>query len=65
VSNIVGASGFETVSGTSIIYTDSGGTSPFVGDGNYYKVQITGSSLFTSSQVDGSGNVGGSIALCS
>jgi hypothetical protein len=64
VSNIGGGAGFETITPSSVIYTDSGGITPFVGDNNYYKIQITGSSLFTSSQVDGSGNVGGSIDLC-
>jgi hypothetical protein len=64
VSNIGGTIGNETVSTSSVIYTDSGGTTPFIGDGDYYKIKITGSSIFTSSQVDGSGNVVGLISIC-
>lgn len=64
VSNIGGPSGSESITSSSVVYTDSGGTTPFIGDGDYYKIQITGSSIFTSSEVDGSGNVGGSIAIC-
>jgi hypothetical protein len=64
VSNIGGTIGNETVSTSSVIYTDSGGTTPFIGDGDYYKINIAGSSIFTSSQVDGSGNVVGLISLC-
>jgi hypothetical protein len=64
VSNIGGTIGNETVSTSSVIYTDSGGTTPFIGDGDYYKIKITGSSIFTSSQVDGSGNAGSLISIC-
>ena len=64
VSNIVGTIGNETVSTSSVIYMDSGGTTPFIGDGDYYKIKITGSSIFTSSQVDGSGNAGSLISIC-
>jgi hypothetical protein len=64
VSNIGGFSGNETITLFSVIYTDSGGTIPFTGNGDYYKIKITGSSIFTSSQVDGSGNVVGIISNC-
>jgi hypothetical protein len=64
VSNIGGPSGSESITTLSVIYTDSGGTTPFIGDGDYYKIQITGSSIFTSSEIDSSGNVIGSISLC-
>jgi hypothetical protein len=64
VSNIGGPSGSESITTLSVIYTDSGGTTPFIGDGDYYKIQITGSSIFTSSEIDSSGNVIGSISIC-
>jgi hypothetical protein len=64
VSNIVGTIGNETVSTSSVIYTDSGGTNTFPADGDYYKINIAGSSIFTSTIVDFFGNVVGPISLC-
>jgi hypothetical protein len=64
VDNVGGLSPNYTISASSIIYTDSGGTTPFVGDGNFYHTQIDGSSLSTSAEIDSSGNVIGPIALC-
>jgi len=64
VSDIGGPSGSESITSSSVIYTDSGGTTPFIGDGDYYKIQITGSGVLTSSEIDSSGNVIGPISLC-
>jgi hypothetical protein len=64
VSNVGGPSGSESVSGTSVVYTDSGGTTVFPGNGNFYHVAIDSSSVSTSSQINGTGNVFGSIAFC-
>ena len=64
VDNVGGFSPNYTISVSSIIYTDSGGTTPFVGDGDFYHTQIDGSSYTTSSRINGSGNVTGSIAIC-
>ena len=64
VSNIGGFSGNEVVSTSSVIYTDSGGTNTFPADGDYYKINIAGSPIFTNSIVDFFGNVVGPISLC-
>jgi hypothetical protein len=64
VENVGGFSPNYTINAVSIIYTDSGGTTPFVGNGNFYHTQIDGSSLSTSAEIDSSGNVIGFIALC-
>jgi hypothetical protein len=64
VDNVGGFSPNYTINSVSIIYTDSGGTTPFVGNGNFYHTQIDGSSLSTSAEIDSSGNVIGPIALC-
>jgi hypothetical protein len=64
VENVGGFSPNYAINAVSIIYTDSGGTTPFVGNGNFYHTQIDGSSLSTSAEIDSSGNVIGPIALC-
>lgn len=64
ISNVGGFPPNYTISASSIIYTDSGGTTPFVGDGDFYHTQIDGSSYTTSTRINGSGNVTDSISLC-
>ena len=64
VSNVAGPSGSESVSATSVVYTDAGGTTEFPGNGQFYHVAIDSSSVSTSSQINGTGNVIGSISLC-
>jgi hypothetical protein len=58
VTNIVGASGVEMTSSSSVVYTNALGTIPFTGDGvNEYKIKITGSSVCTSNAVASNGVV--------
>jgi hypothetical protein len=64
ISNVAGISPNYTISVSSIIYTDSGGGTPFVGDGDFYRTQIDGSGVTTSSRINGSGNVTGPISIC-
>jgi len=64
ISDVGGPIGAESVTNLSVIYVNSGGTVIFVGDGNYYKINILGSSIFTSSEVDGSGSVISSVSIC-
>jgi len=64
VENVGGFSPNYTINSVSIIYTDSGGTTPFIGDGDFYHTQIDGSSFSTSAEIDSSGNVIGPISLC-
>ena len=64
VSNVGGGPGSESVSASSVIYTDAGGTTTFVGNGEFYHVQIDLSSVSTSCEIDGTGNVISAIALC-
>lgn len=47
-----------------IIYTDSGGTTEFVGDTNYYRIEITAGTGTSSATVSAVGVVGGTINLC-
>lgn len=64
VSNVGGGPGSEAVSASSIIYTDAGGTTLFIGNGEFYHVQIDLSSVSTSCEIDSTGNVISPIALC-
>jgi len=64
VSNPSGSGASQTVSTSSVVYTDAAGTIPFVGDGNYYKIILNGSSLFTSQPVNSSGQVSSPISIC-
>lgn len=64
ISNPAGSGASQTVSTSSVVYTDAAGTIPFVGDGNYYKIIMSGSSLSTSSPVNSSGQVSSPIGLC-
>jgi len=67
VSNIIGASGAEMTSSSSIVYIDALGTIPFIGLGgiNQYKIKITGSSICTSNGVTFLGVVAPLAAICS
>ena len=64
VSNVGGFPGSETVSPSSIIYTDAGGTTPFIGNGEFYHIQIDLSSTSASCEIDSTGNVISGVALC-
>jgi len=64
ISNPSGSGASQTVSTSSVVYTDAAGTIPFNGDGNYYKIIMGGCSLFTSQPVNSSGQVSSPIAIC-
>jgi hypothetical protein len=64
VSNVGGLPGLQVVTTASVVYLDSLGTTTFIGDGDYYKIQVSGSSLFTSSTVDSFGVVGTIVSIC-
>jgi hypothetical protein len=64
VSNITGTSGNRTVTTSSVVYTDASGTSPYLGNGAYYKIQIVGSSFSTSQRVYANGTLSSDIAIC-
>jgi hypothetical protein len=64
VSDITGTPGNETISSGSTVYLDPAGTIPFPGVSGDYKINITGSSKCTSSEVAPDGDVGGSIGIC-
>lgn len=64
ISNTAGAPGFETVSVSSVVYTNPGGTIPFIGDGDFYHIEIDFSSASTNCQVNGTGNVDSAIGIC-
>jgi hypothetical protein len=64
ISNIGGFPGNEVISTSSIVYADSGGTSVFVGDSNFYHVQIDFSSVSTSCQIGTFGDVLSTISIC-
>jgi len=65
ISNTAGIPGSETVSVSSVVYTNPGGTIPFVGDGDFYHIEIDFSSASTNCQVNGTGNVDSAIGICS
>ena len=64
ISNVSGPPGSETITVTSVIYTNPGGTIPFTGSGEFYLVNISGSGVSTSARVAGSGEITGSPSLC-
>ena len=55
-------SGFITI-GDRVFY-DPSGSNPFMGDGNYWHLQLDSSGFAVSAEVDSSGYVGGSISIC-
>ena len=65
VSYIAGIPGLETISTSSVIYNNAGGTIEFPGDGvNYWRIQITGSTRTTSAILNNNGTVGSPISIC-
>jgi len=64
ITNPTGTGASQRVSTSSVIYTDAGLNTLFNGDGNYYRVIMTGSSIYTSSPVYGNGAVGSPISIC-
>lgn len=56
----------DTVSVGDKVYTNPSGTTPFVGNGDYYNLEanfIVGTQIF-SAQIDGTGTIVGSVFLC-
>jgi hypothetical protein len=64
VSNTGGLPGSEVITTGSIVYTDSGGTIPFVGDGNFYHIEIDLGTFSTNCEINGVGAVASGIAIC-
>lgn len=64
ISNVGGFPGSEVITTGSIVYTDPGGTILFVGDGNFYHIEIDFSTASTSCQIGASGDVISAIAIC-
>ena len=64
ISDVGGFPGSEVITVSSVVYTDPSGTTPFVGDGNFYHIEIDFSSASTSCQIDATGNVVSAIGLC-
>jgi hypothetical protein len=47
------------------VFTDSGGTNPFLGDGDYWRLKIqTDINNGVSATVDSNGYIGGLITIC-
>jgi hypothetical protein len=65
VSNTAGMPGSEVVSVSSVVYTDAGGTIPFIGDDNFYHIELELSSVPTNCQINGTGNVSSGVGICS
>lgn len=64
VSYVAGLPGGETVSVSSVVYTNPGGTIPFIGDGEFYHIELELSSASTNCQINGTGNVASAIGIC-
>jgi len=64
ITNPAGSGSAQIVSTNSVVYTDSPPTTPFIGDGDYYKIKYDGSILSTSSPVNSSGEVSSIITTC-
>jgi hypothetical protein len=64
ISNVAGIPGFETVSVSSVVYTNPGGTIPFLGNGDFYHIELDSSSIPTNCRVNGTGNVSSAVGLC-
>ena len=63
-SNTSGSSGSEVpTAGSSVVYTNSSGTTSFNGDGNNYKMRV-GTGPFVGATVSISGLVGSPVSLC-
>jgi hypothetical protein len=57
-------SGTGDISLGDIVYLDAAGTTPFIGDGDYYGVQILFYTDSYSATVNASGVIGGPISIC-
>lgn len=64
IINPAGSGSAQIVSTNSVVFTSLNPTTPFVGDGGYYKIKYDGSILSTSSPVNSSGEVSSIITIC-
>jgi hypothetical protein len=56
--------GTGTIGVGGIVYTDSLGTTPFVGDGDFYKLKLLSSPTVYSAPVDSFGAIGTPVSIC-